>query len=95
MPLLTLKCAPVILYRITLHPLARYPGPLLTKVTDAYAAYHGFYGDIHIDIWKCHAKYGTSYLLSLGLLLTNLELHRNIGSLWAKSCYEYLREPER
>ena len=65
MSLLTLKCASIVIYRITFHPLARYPGPLLAKVTDAYAAYHGFCGDIHVDIWKCHAKYGTSYVISL------------------------------
>ena len=32
--------------------------------TPTYAAYHGFRGDIHIDILKCHAEYGTSRVLS-------------------------------
>ena len=56
-----------------MHPLARYPGPILAKVTDMYAAYHGFRGDIHVDIWKCHAKYGTSHVLSHDLPVANYE----------------------
>lgn len=38
----------------------KYPGPFLASVTDLYAAYHGFLGDIHLDIWQCHEKYGES-----------------------------------
>ena len=69
--LLTLQCASVVTYRITMHPLARYPGPFFAKVTDIYAAYHGFRGDIHIDILKCHAEYGTSRVLSQYLHLAD------------------------
>lgn len=81
--MLTLKCASVVIYRITIHPLARYPGPPFAKVTDAYAAYHGFRGDIHIDIWKCHVKYGLSHVLSLDIFLTDNEVHRTICALWS------------
>ncbi|KAI0127098.1 cytochrome P450 3A31 [Xylariales sp. AK1849] len=45
-------------YLTFFHPLAKYPGPLLAKFTNAYAAYHGWKGDIHLDMWKCHRRYG-------------------------------------
>ncbi|KAJ5822466.1 benzoate 4-monooxygenase cytochrome P450 [Penicillium robsamsonii] len=46
------------IYRLIFHPLAQYPGPLLGRITNLYAAYHAWKGDIHEDIWRCHQKYG-------------------------------------
>lgn len=46
------------MYTLFFHPLSKYPGPLLAKFTNAYAAYHGWKGDIHLDMWRCHEKYG-------------------------------------
>ncbi|TID26360.1 cytochrome P450 [Venturia nashicola] len=48
----------VIVYRLTLHPLAKYPGPFLAKITDIYLAYHAWKGDRHLELWRCHEKYG-------------------------------------
>lgn len=46
------------IYYVFFHPYAKYPGPFLAKFTDLYAGYHAWKGDIHLDMWRCHMKYG-------------------------------------
>ncbi|KAF2181847.1 cytochrome P450 [Zopfia rhizophila CBS 207.26] len=46
------------IYNVYFHPYAKYPGPFLAKFTDLYAGYHAWKGDIHLDMWRCHQKYG-------------------------------------
>lgn len=53
------KIIGICVYRVHFHPLAAYPGPTLAKITNLYSAYHAWKGDIHIDMWRCHEKYGT------------------------------------
>ncbi|KAI8627130.1 cytochrome P450 [Xylariaceae sp. FL1651] len=53
--------ASVIAYRIFFHPLAEFHGPSLAKFSNLYAAYHAWKGDIHVDIWRCHQKYGEGF----------------------------------
>ena len=53
--------ATVIFYRLTLHSLAKYPGPLLGRITDLYSLYHALRGDIHIEFYRLHQKYGEWY----------------------------------
>ncbi|ETN41091.1 uncharacterized protein HMPREF1541_03026 [Cyphellophora europaea CBS 101466] len=53
-----LLIAGIIVHRIHFHPLSKYPGPFLAKVTDLYAAYHAWIGDIHVDMWRQHERYG-------------------------------------
>ena len=48
----------LITYRVYLHPLAKYPGPLWAKITDLYSTYHAWKGDRHLEFWRCHEKYG-------------------------------------
>jgi hypothetical protein len=45
-------------YRLYLHPLAKYPGPLIARLTDWYNVYHCFKGDRHIDFVHLHQRYG-------------------------------------
>lgn len=46
------------IYRVTLHPYAKYPGPFLAKFSNLYGLYYAYIGDIHIDVERCHKKYG-------------------------------------
>lgn len=48
----------IIIYRLTVHPLAKCPGPLLAKITNLYAVYHAYVGDLHLDMLRCHELYG-------------------------------------
>ncbi|PHH75925.1 hypothetical protein CDD82_4216 [Ophiocordyceps australis] len=48
----------LVFYRLVLHPLAKYPGPLLAKITDGYQLYHAYKGDRHLEFWRMHQRYG-------------------------------------
>ena len=51
--------ASVVLYRISpLHPLAKYPGPFLLKVTKFAAMYHALDGKQYVFFKSLHDKYG-------------------------------------
>ena len=45
-------------YRLHFHPLAKYPGPLLGRITDWYSVYHASTGQKHLDFYRLHQKYG-------------------------------------
>ncbi|KAF2233206.1 putative cytochrome P450 monooxygenase [Viridothelium virens] len=45
-------------YRLAIHPLARYPGPVLGRVTDWYSVYHAVKGDRYQDLHRLHSIYG-------------------------------------
>lgn len=47
-----------IVYRLTFHPLAKYPGPFLAKITDCYLAYYAYKGSRHLAYHRAHEKYG-------------------------------------
>ncbi|OQE11748.1 hypothetical protein PENVUL_c002G08830 [Penicillium vulpinum] len=58
-------------YRIFFHPLAKYPGPWLGKISNLYAGYHSWRGDLHVDMWRCHEKYGDFVRYGPNSLLAN------------------------
>lgn len=51
--------AGLIVYRVAFHPLAKYPGPLLNKMTQWPEAKSAWSGNRHVDIQVLHERYGT------------------------------------
>lgn len=49
----------VAIYRVTLHPLAKYPGPLLAKLTNWRTVLLCYGGDRHLHHLKEHETYGS------------------------------------
>ncbi|KAK2757100.1 hypothetical protein FQN54_005069 [Arachnomyces sp. PD_36] len=48
-------------YRLLLHPLRKYPGPFLAKLSDAYGGYHALKGNLHLVGMENIKKYGPVY----------------------------------
>jgi hypothetical protein len=51
----------IIVYRLFFHPLSKYPGPFLAKITDLHLTYHAWKGDRHLEFYRCHEKYGKTH----------------------------------
>ena len=66
-----LFCTLVIVYRLYFHPLAKYPGPLLARITTLYGAYHGWKGDFATVLYECHEKYGDCVRWNPNYLIVN------------------------
>ncbi|OAL53484.1 cytochrome protein [Pyrenochaeta sp. DS3sAY3a] len=68
-----------VIYRLYFHPLSSHPGPLLARCTSWYAAYQSYTGNIHLDILRCHERYGdvVRYRPN-GLLFNNIEAMNDI-----------------
>ncbi|KMQ46122.1 Cytochrome P450 [Trichophyton rubrum] len=60
-----------LVYLVLFHPLAKYPGPWLAKITNLYAGYHSWKGDLHIDMLNSHDKYGKFVRYGPNSLLVN------------------------
>ncbi|KAI0902840.1 cytochrome P450 [Ustulina deusta] len=58
-------------YLILLHPLRKYPGPLLAKLSDWFAGFHAFKKDLHLEIFQSHQKYGPVVRLAPNRLVFN------------------------
>lgn len=69
--LTTFQIFAVIIYRLTFHPLAKYPGPLLAKITDIYLAYYAWKGSRHLAFHRAHVQYGPYVRLGPNLLSVN------------------------
>ncbi|KAJ4294588.1 hypothetical protein N0V90_008279 [Kalmusia sp. IMI 367209] len=61
----------VIIYRLTLHPLAHYPGPKLAAITDIYLTYYAYHGSRHLAFHRAHVKYGPCVRIGPNMLSIN------------------------
>ncbi|KAI1100847.1 cytochrome P450 [Jackrogersella minutella] len=48
----------LITYRLLLHPLSQYPGPLLAKLTQGYSGFIAVQKRLHLEIYQYHQRYG-------------------------------------
>ncbi|KDN64424.1 hypothetical protein CSUB01_10421 [Colletotrichum sublineola] len=69
----SLAAVALCIHRLYFHPYSKYPGPLLAKLTSWYSVYHTYIGDLHVDIWRCHEKYGDVVRYGPNRLLINTE----------------------
>ncbi|KAE9377269.1 cytochrome P450 [Stipitochalara longipes BDJ] len=88
----------LIIYRIYFHPLAKYPGPLLAKITDFYSVYHAWKGDRHIEFYLCHEKYGSIIRYGPNRLAFNTStalhsIHGPKANVQKANFYAGLRQP--
>jgi hypothetical protein len=49
----------VAIYRLTLHPLAKYPGPFLSKISYWPTVFNAASGDRHLVQYREHEIYGS------------------------------------
>ncbi|KAI2601768.1 benzoate 4-monooxygenase cytochrome P450 [Hypoxylon sp. NC1633] len=56
--------------RVYFHPYSNVPGPLLAKMSSIYSGYHSWKGTMHLDIQRCHLKYGCVIRYSPNQILT-------------------------
>ncbi|KAL7269963.1 hypothetical protein RUND412_007341 [Rhizina undulata] len=61
----------VIIYRLHFHPLSKYPGPFLAKITSLHAFYHAYHGDRHLVTYEAHRKYGPYVRISPNMVTVN------------------------
>jgi cytochrome P450 len=70
------------IYRLTLHPLTKYPGPFWAKITDWVIVFQTATGDRHLDQLKDHERYGSIVrigpnTLSFNTLAATKEIYAN------------------
>lgn len=60
-----------VVYDLCIHPLAKYPGPLLGRLTQWYDVYHAYKGDKHVLFYRLHQQYGPIVRFSPNTLSIN------------------------
>ncbi|KAI1772795.1 cytochrome P450 [Hypoxylon cercidicola] len=68
---LILYCISVWSYHLLLHPLRRYPGPVVARVLDLYSGVYALRRSLHLQTYKNHLKYGPVLRQSPNRLIFN------------------------
>ncbi|KAI0146893.1 cytochrome P450 [Xylariaceae sp. FL1272] len=61
----------VLIYQSFFHPLRKYPGPLLAKITYGYGGFHAIKGRHHTNTYKNFLRYGRVYREAPNRLMFN------------------------
>ena len=65
----------IVLYRLSpLHPLAKYPGPVILKITKLAATVQAFRGKQHIFFKQLHDQYGPCVRVGELMVLGNISI---------------------
>lgn len=48
-----------VIYRLYFHPLAKYPGPFWSKISEFPSYWHGIKQDRHLWLYRIQEEYGT------------------------------------
>ncbi|KAH8646938.1 cytochrome P450 monooxygenase-like protein, partial [Tricladium varicosporioides] len=46
-------------YQVFLHPLSKFPGPVVAKLSDIYSGFYTYKKCLHLTTWKNHHRYGS------------------------------------
>ncbi|KAF9773128.1 hypothetical protein IL306_009106 [Fusarium sp. DS 682] len=63
--------AAIVLYRLYVHPLAKYPGPFWARISAFPAYYYTLRQDRHIWFWQLQEKYGPTFRITPNSVLIN------------------------
>ncbi|KAI0476374.1 cytochrome P450 [Xylariaceae sp. FL0804] len=58
-------------YRVLLHPLRGYPGPLAARLSGAYSGLFALKGTLHAETYKSHVRYGPVVRMAPNRLVFN------------------------
>ncbi len=85
-----------VIQNLILHPLAKYPGPFLGRLTPLYDLYHAYIGDKHLVLYHLHQKYGrvvrfTPNTISINDPAALKVIYANSANVRKADFYKYFR----
>ncbi|KAI0116555.1 cytochrome P450 [Nemania sp. FL0031] len=85
----------VVFYRLLFHPLSRYPGPVLARLTDVYAGVMAARRRLHLVAYQNHEKHGPVIRIAPNRILFNTAIafraiYQNDDRITKASVYELI-----
>ncbi|EME80913.1 uncharacterized protein MYCFIDRAFT_32845 [Pseudocercospora fijiensis CIRAD86] len=69
--IITIAVSTTAIYRLYLHPLAKFPGPFWARLTTIPSYWHTHKGDRHVWLWRLQQQYGTTFRYRPDAVLIN------------------------
>ncbi|PLB46346.1 cytochrome P450 monooxygenase [Aspergillus steynii IBT 23096] len=77
---LLLYVGALIVYRLFLHPFAKYPGPRLAAISNWYTTFYAWRGDLHLQVRHWHEQYGD--VMRFGPSSLSFNTHTGMGVIY-------------